>query len=180
MNIFHIPARGKFAATDPRHHAGLRGIAVFEVFKGMLGLAAAIAILTIAHKDISDMAERAMDAVHMNPDSRIAVWIFNATDNATPRSLIFIAVGGFFYAAIRFAEGYGLWHARVWAEWFALISGCLYLPLEIFELTRHANAFKWGVLVINLMVVIYIALIRLESHRARRAHQEAVLRSGAI
>ena len=78
-----------------------------------------------------------------------------------------IAIGGFAYALIRFAEAYGLWHAKVWAEWFALISGCLYLPLEIFELLKHANLFKWSVLAINLIVVIYIALIRMESHRAR-------------
>ena len=168
--MIHIPGQSKFAVTDPRHRAGLRSIAVFESFKGLLGLAAAIAVLTLAHKDISELAERAMNAVHMNTDSRVADWIFNATDKATPRGLIFIAVGGFVYAAIRFAEAYGLWHAKVWAEWFALISGCLYLPLEIWELTRHANWFKWGVLIINLIVVIYIAVIRIESHRARKAH----------
>ena len=157
----------KFSASDPKHLAGLRSIAVFETVKGLLGLAAAIAILTITHKDISDLAERAMNAVHLNPDSRIADWIFNATDRATPRGLMMIAIGGFAYALIRFAEAYGLWHAKVWAEWFALISGCLYLPLEVFQLVKHANLFKWSVLAINLMVVIYIALIRMESHRAR-------------
>ncbi len=167
--MFKIPGKSKFSATDPRHRAGLRSIAVFEAFKGLLGLVAAIAILTIAHKDISDLAERAMNAVHMDPDSRIADRIFDATDNATPRGLILFAMGGFVYAAIRFAEAYGLWNARVWAEWFALISGCLYLPLEIFELTRHLSWFRWSVLGINLMVVIYIAMIRIESHRARRA-----------
>ena len=171
--MIHIPGQEKFSVTDPRHHAGLRSIAVFEALKGLLGLAAGIAILTMRHKDISEMAERAMNALHINTDSRVADWIFNATDKATPQSLILIAVGGFVYAAIRFAEAYGLWHAKVWAEWFALISGCLYLPLEIWELARHANLFKWGVLVINLGVVIYIAVIRMESHRARRAHMNA-------
>lgn len=166
----------KFSAEDPKHLAGLRSIALFETLKGLLGLAAAIAILTITHKDISDLAERAMNAVHMNPDSRIADWIFNATDKATPRGLTMIAISGFAYAAIRFAEAYGLWHAKVWAEWFALISGCLYLPLEIFELLKHANLFKWSVLVINLIVVIYIALIRMESHRARVRAERMQLR----
>jgi uncharacterized membrane protein (DUF2068 family) len=166
----------KFSVADPKHLAGLRSIAVFETVKGLLGLAAGIAILTITHKDISDLAERAMNAVHMNPDSRIADWIFNATDKATPRSLMIIAIGGFAYATIRFAEAYGLWYAKVWAEWFALISGCLYLPLEIFELLKHANWFKWSVLVINLIVVIYIALIRMESHRARVREERMQLR----
>ena len=170
--MIHIPGKSKFAVTDPRHHAGLRSIAVFETIKGLLGLAAAIAILTMAHKDISDIAERAMNALHINTESRIADWIFHATDRATPRSLILIAVGGFVYAAIRFAEAYGLWHAKVWAEWFALVSGCLYLPLEVWELARHANWFKWAILGMNLIIVIYIAVIRIESHRARRVHTE--------
>ena len=162
----------KFSVSDPKHVAGLRSIAVFETIKGLLGLAAGVAIITISHKDISDLAEHAMNAVHLNPDSRIADWIFNATDKATPSGLMMIAAGGFAYALIRFAEAYGLWRCKVWAEWFALVSGCLYLPLEIFELLKHANLFKWAVLVINLVVVIYIALIRMESHRARVRRQE--------
>ncbi len=44
--------------------------------------------------------------------------------------------GTLVYSAIRFAEATGLWLEKQWAEWFALISGCLYLPIEIYELAR--------------------------------------------
>ena len=56
-------------------------------------------------------------------------------DNAHLR---FLAVGAFSYALVRFIESFGLWRGRRWAEWFGVLSGCIYLPLEIYKLfERH-------------------------------------------
>ncbi|MCZ7627423.1 MAG: DUF2127 domain-containing protein [Candidatus Methylomirabilis sp.] len=38
------------------------------------------------------------------------------------------------YASVRFVEAYGLWLERRWAEWFAAVSGGIYIPFEIYEL----------------------------------------------
>ncbi len=46
------------------------------------------------------------------------------------------------YSGARSVEAYGLWFERRWAEWFALISGAIYLPVEIYELRRHVTEIK--------------------------------------
>jgi uncharacterized membrane protein (DUF2068 family) len=79
---------------------------------------------------------------------------------------------------IRFAEAIGLWLERVWAEWFAIISGSMYLPWEIYELARRQTWIRWTVLGINLLIVVYLIWLRIESHKARQrnsgGHQPAI------
>ena len=153
-----------------------RTIAIFEAIKGALVLAVGFGVWHYRHRDIDDFVDRVIAFFHLNPEGHLSNIFSKAAAHMTEKTLVFVAIGAVVYSAIRFAEAYGLWRARAWAEWFALISGCLYLPLEIFELLKHANLFKWSVLAINLMVVIYIALIRMESHRARVRAERIQLR----
>jgi uncharacterized membrane protein (DUF2068 family) len=78
------------------------------------------------------------------------------------------------YTVIRFVEAAGLWLEKAWAEWFALISGCLYLPIEIYELAHHATHIKWAVFATNLFIVAYLAWLLRDSHMQRK-HAKAVL-----
>ena len=73
---------------------------------------------------------------------------------------------------MRFTEAYGLWHAREWAEWFALLSGAAYMPFEVYELARHPTVFKWGILGINTLIVLYLAWLLRDSYRRRTRVRE--------
>jgi uncharacterized membrane protein (DUF2068 family) len=57
---------------------------------------------------------------------------------------------------VRFAEAYGLWFGRRWGEWVAALSGGIYVPVEIYELTRGFSALKLGALILNALVVAYM------------------------
>ena len=61
---------------------------------------------------------------------------------------------------MRFIEAYGLWQVRAWAEWFAIVSGGVYLPIELYELVRHATGVKAVVLVVNTGIVAYLVYFR--------------------
>ena len=67
------------------------------------------------------------------------------------------------YSIVRFVEAYGLWRERTWAEWFALISGALYVPFEVYELVRRPTLIHVAVLLINLAVVFYMLYLRLSA-----------------
>jgi uncharacterized membrane protein (DUF2068 family) len=54
---------------------------------------------------------------------------------------------------------------RVWAEWFAIITGSLFLPVEVYELLRQPTAMRGFVLLINLAIVAYLMYVRLWSRR---------------
>ena len=81
-------------------------------------------------------------------------------------TLLTLAGGAAAYSTVRFVEAYGLWHCRVWAEWFALLSGMLYLPWEIYEIIDRPTPIRFGILIANLAIVIYMLIIRLQAARA--------------
>jgi len=63
------------------------------------------------------------------------------------------------YALVRFAESYGLWLERRWAEWLAALSGGIYVPVEVYELARHVTWIRLGALLVNLAVVAYMCAV---------------------
>jgi len=72
------------------------------------------------------------------------------------------------YSGLRFAEAYGLWKARAWAEWIALVSGALYLPFEIRLLAHRLTLVHAGVLIVNLAIVAFMFYLRIYVPRQER------------
>ena len=151
--------------STPRHALGLRTVAFLEALKGVLVLLLGFGALTLVHKDLDELAERLIDFLRVNPSGKISGFFCALAGRTTDRSLWLLAVGAAVYSLLRFAEAYGLWYERAWAEWFALISGCLYLPWEVFELFHHAHWWKWLILAINVLIVLYMAKLRLKDRQ---------------
>jgi uncharacterized membrane protein (DUF2068 family) len=151
-----------------REKLGLRGVAIFEAIKGVLVLAVGFGVWTLRHRDIDDFVDHLVAFLHLNPEGHLTNIFFKASHHLTEKNLILVAVGALVYSLIRFAEAYGLWRARAWAEWFALISGTIYFPFEIHALMHHPNAIKWAILLINVGIVIYMAKLRMDAVRARQ------------
>ena len=147
---------------------GLRGIAIFEALKGLAALAIAIWVLTLLHKDMVRVAEHMLEALHIGLDRHFAQRILRAAGRITDKNLwMFISVI-VVYTSVRFTEAVGLWLQKEWAEWFALLSGALYMPYEIFELLRRATALKWGIFGTNVIIVVYMAWLLNDSHRRKK------------
>jgi uncharacterized membrane protein (DUF2068 family) len=144
------------------HKYGLRTVATLEGVKGLLAIAVAVLLFSLAHKDLYEVADHLTDALHIDPDGRLSNLLFTAADRATEKGLWIFTLGVVAYAAVRFTEAYGLWHARDWAEWFALLSGALYLPWEILAIIHHSDWLRWGILIVNIFIVLYMAELRFE------------------
>jgi uncharacterized membrane protein (DUF2068 family) len=164
-------------------HFGLRGVALFEAGKGGLALLAAAWVLTLRHKDMKEVAESLLQALHkvlhINPDRRLFQWIQHSVGGLTHSGLHVITAVILFYAGIRFVEAAGLWLEKEWAEWFALITGAAYVPLEVYELARRPSMFKWGVLAINLVIVLYLAWLLRDSYQRRHRREAAFTEQSA-
>ena len=72
------------------------------------------------------------------------------------RKLKELSVGTFIYSAIFLTEGTGLAFSKRWAEYFTIVTTASLLPLEVYEIIRHATIAKGAALVVNLVVVIYL------------------------
>jgi uncharacterized membrane protein (DUF2068 family) len=159
-------------------HFGLRGIALLEAGKGLLAVLLAVWLVSLLHKDIQNVAEHLLRILHkifrLNPDGRLAHEIIRGAWRLTRGNLHLWIGGTLLYSTIRFVEAAGLWLEKQWAEWFALISGCLYLPIEIFELAHHATPIKWGIFATNLLIVAYLAWLLWDLHMQRKQAAAAI------
>jgi uncharacterized membrane protein (DUF2068 family) len=142
----------------------LRAVASIELSKGVVVLLAACGILLLLHRDTSEIAQNLLELLHISPDHRFAQIFLHWVNGLTDKKLWAIAAVAASYSGMRFVEGYGLWRARPWAEWIALISGTVYLPFEIRELIHRANFFNLALLVVNLAVVLYMVYLRWLAH----------------
>lgn len=151
-------------AVEARHQHDvnlqvLRGVASFELAKGLIVLAAAFGILFLVGKDPWDIADSLLHLLHISPDHHFAQVFLDWADTLTASKLWAVAGAAAGYSILRFTEAYGLWHARAWAEWIALVSGAVYLPFEVYKLVHRQSLFHISVLVINLAIVVYMAYL---------------------
>lgn len=146
----------------------LRAVAALEFFKGVFVVLMGICAIALVHKDAWLIAERLLSQLHISTDRRSAQIFLDFADSVTDARLWAAVRIAFAYAALRFTEAYGLWNARTWAEWVALVSGTLLLPLEVRQLFRGITFFRSALLVGNLAIVFYMLYVILENRRERR------------
>jgi uncharacterized membrane protein (DUF2068 family) len=60
------------------------------------------------------------------------------------------------YAVLEGAEAVGLWLGKRWAEYLTFVATLVFVPYEIYELTKSVSALKGVALVINLAIVVYL------------------------
>jgi uncharacterized membrane protein (DUF2068 family) len=154
---------------DRAHIAGLRAIATTEFLKGLAVVAIGFGLITLSRHaiDLEDITAGLLHFLHVRPRRRLYMVFMDAAARFDDMNLIRVAAIAAVYSMLRFVEAYGLWRARVWGEWLALVSGTVYLPLEIYELIHRPTPVKWVVLVVNIIIVGYIAWVRLDAHAAR-------------
>ena len=147
------------------HSRGLHVVALFEGAKGLLVLVVGCGLLSFIHKDVHEAAMRQVEHIHLNPASHYPRVFLDLTERITDTRLWGLAVAAAMYSVVRMVEAVGLWLRKSWAEWFAVLTGGMYIPIEIFEVVRGVTWPKVTVLVINLGVVSYLGFILIKNGR---------------
>jgi uncharacterized membrane protein (DUF2068 family) len=150
------------------HPRGLRVVAVFEGAKGVLVLITGLGLLAFIHRDLHDAAAEIVRHFHLNPAHRYPRIFLDAAARVDDTRLLFLAISAFLYAVVRFVEAFGLWRRKLWAEWFAVLSGGIYIPVELFEVFHRLSWAKVTVLSVNLAVVAYLGYALAASGRSPR------------
>jgi uncharacterized membrane protein (DUF2068 family) len=149
--------------TTRSHQTGLAAIAVFKLVKGALLLLVGLGLLKLMHADIATLFSRLIEALHLNADSRIIHTLVLKVDALQPHSVLVAALVSLGYAGMLLLEGIGLWLERSWAAYLTVISTSLLLPFELYEVIDRVSMIRVGVLVLNLVIVLYL-LIQLKKH----------------
>ncbi len=160
---------------DPEHIKGVRTVATIELAKGIIVALAGLGLLSMRHKDIWGLTESFLEFLHVSPHHHHHLFgVFVALAHRLSDTRLWqIAVVATIYVTLRFVEAYGLWNIRPWAEWLAFASGAIYIPFEAYDLFRKLTWFRILVIVVNLLIVLYMLMLRLEAIKKRRAEQHS-------
>ncbi len=137
----------------------LRAVAIFEACKALFVLIVAVALVVLMRQYIQISAEQLVVHLHLNPAHHFPKKFIVLAGTLTESRMRILVIFALLYASIRFLEAYGLWFALRWAEWVALLSGGISLPIELYELAKGFTWFKILLIFINLVVVLYMAVM---------------------
>jgi uncharacterized membrane protein (DUF2068 family) len=155
----------KLHPSTHAHARGVRSIAAFEASKGLLVLLVGFGLLHLIHHDLQTFAETLVRLGHLNPARHYPRVFIDAASRTNDARLKALAAMAFLYSIVRFVEAYGLWHLRRWAEWFGIISGGIYIPLEVFEIAEHVSRLRVLALLVNIAIVAYLLYVRFTANR---------------
>lgn len=144
---------------------GLRVVAVMEGAKGLLVLCAGFGVLSFIHKDVHEAAVLLVQHFHFNPAGQYPRIFLDLSERINDAQLWSLAIGAAFYAVVRMIEAAGLWLRKAWAEWFAVLTGGMYIPVEIYEVVRSMTWPRVTVLAVNVVVVGYLLAVLIRNGR---------------
>jgi len=141
-------------------------IAIFKLAKGALLVAVGAGAIHLLHRDVADTVMRWVNILRVDPDNRIIHGVLTHLLSISTKQLELLSAGTFFYAALLLTEGTGLLLRKRWAEYFTIITTAGLIPLELYELAKHASLAKIIVLAVNVAIVFYLVR-RVRAHPAR-------------
>jgi uncharacterized membrane protein (DUF2068 family) len=162
-------------ADQPTQRAplGLRTVALYECAKGLLVLLAGVGALLLIHRDTQQMLVNAIHNVGLNPEWYYLHLLVDESGKLTDEKKWLFALVAGFYSLTRFIITHGLWHERHWAEWFAVISACVYFPFEVLHFIRKPMPSRLIIPIFNVLVVIYLVRVLMANRRKRKAARDA-------
>jgi uncharacterized membrane protein (DUF2068 family) len=145
------------AAASPRRAAGLYTVIAIKAGKGLLLLAIGLGIFSLLDENLRAEFERFVRFIRQDPESELWTALGNRVQRITPQNIRWLASGTVLYAALLFVESLGLARRSSWAVWLAIGETAFFIPLEIFDLVREFRPAVLAVLVVNLLIVAYLA-----------------------
>lgn len=155
-----LPLRGKAL----RDKVVLRIIAIDRAIHFLvLGVLASAVFLFAGHEiRVRDVFYRIVNAVqgtNTSPAHPAQHGFLHTVEHLfTLRSSTLYAVGvaAALYALLEGAEAVGLWFQKRWAEYLTFLATLVFMPYEIYELSRSVTPLKVAALVVNVLIAFYL------------------------
>ena len=80
--------------------------------------------------------------------------------NAGRGAIVLVAVGLLVYGLVEGVEGVGLWLAKRWAEYLTVVATAVFIPYEVYELTKAVTVTKALAFAINVAAVVYLIVAK--------------------
>lgn len=145
-------------AGDPRRtRLVIRVIAVERSLRGVLLLAAGIYLLFHLNTDFGRVAERVVRSIDIDPHQHFFDRIITRLHHLHEHTLRIAGIAALGYGGLELVEGVGLWLDQLWAEYLTVIATSLLIPFELYELATRPSLWKAGGILVNALIVFYLA-----------------------
>ncbi len=135
---------------------GVKLITLEKLVWGSILLVAGLAIIFLRAESITDPIQFLVQEFNLNQRSRFWSYLVGLIPSVNLKQLTQLSFFVMGYAAITLVEAWGVWYQKLWVEVFLLLETAAFLPLEIYELTKKLSFIKFGLLVINALIVFYL------------------------
>ena len=146
----------KRPSTHGMHDRGLLLIGLFKLLKSAFFFCVGIGALHLMNKDLGDEAMKVAKIFRFDVEGRFVALLVEKVDLIDQHRLREIGFGVFAYSALALVEGTGLMLEKAWAEYLTLGLTVLFLPWEVFELIRGPGWGRLGLLIFNLLILVYL------------------------
>jgi uncharacterized membrane protein (DUF2068 family) len=152
-------SRIKVALGRIGHERGLLLVGLFKLSKAIFFTAVGAGALDLMNKNISDVVRHVIDALRIDPERHFVGILMEHVGLIQPHQLKRAGILSFLYAMVCVVEGTGLMLEKRWAEYFTVILTAMGLPWESYELMQSFSWYKVGLMVINVVVLLYLLWI---------------------
>ena len=146
----------KKTAVSRKRAPTLYLIIACKLIKGVLSLLLALGVYKMTGAGLSDLFDRFVHWVHLDPENRFLSEIGDKLDTVTPANVRWVATGTLLYSLFSLVEGFGLIFRVPWAGWLAIGESAFFIPIEVRELVVRPHGFVFGVLAFNVLIVWYL------------------------
>jgi uncharacterized membrane protein (DUF2068 family) len=146
----------KKPANSKKRAPTLYFIITCKLIKGVVSLLLALGVYKMTGAGLSDLFDRLVHWMHLDPENRFLSEIGDKLDMVTPANVRWVVVCTFIYSLISFVEGFGLIFRVPWAGWLAIGQSAFFIPIEVRELVVRPHWFVFGVLAFNVLIVCYL------------------------
>ncbi len=151
------------------HSKGLVTIGIFKLMKALVFFSIGLGALHFINADLDETVQRAVVTFKFDTESHFVSMVLDRVDMVDDHQLKLVSEATFAYASIAIVEGVGLLLEQTWAEYLTLILSLSFLPLELYEIIRRPSPWRFGIIAINIAIVIYLLWFLRDLHAKKQA-----------
>lgn len=142
--------------TSKNRAVGLYAIIAFKLVKGLLLLSLALGVYSMVGDDLTVHLGRLLRGVHLDPENQFFEDLAVQLAAATPATVGWFATGTLLYSLFSLVEAVGLIFRWSWAGWLAIGESAFFIPIEVHHLMRGFSLLVFGILVVNVFIILYL------------------------
>jgi uncharacterized membrane protein (DUF2068 family) len=147
------------ARATARGERLLPWIAGERTLRGLLLIAAGIYLLAHTGSDFGSIANHLARTLELDPRRPFIRHLVARLGRLREHEIEVFGAAALAYGGLELVEGGGLFLRKRWAEWLTVVATTLLIPLELYELIRKPSALKAGGLIVNILIVLYLARV---------------------